>query len=59
VSDGRTEGSMTANISSVASTLTPPTGSVYNATKATVDAITKTLGKELASRVRASAIFDR
>ncbi|HXI93172.1 MAG TPA: hypothetical protein VNO24_24455 [Blastocatellia bacterium] len=33
---------MTANISSVASTLTPPTGSVYNTTKAAVDAITKT-----------------
>ena len=50
---------MTANISSVASTLTPPTGSVYNATKAAVDAITKTLGKELASRIRANALFDR
>ena len=48
---------MTANISSVGGTLTPPTGSAYNTTKTAVDAITKTLGKELASRVGANANF--
>ncbi|MEO7414475.1 MAG: glucose 1-dehydrogenase [Opitutaceae bacterium] len=38
------------NISSIVSTLTPPASSVYSATKAAVDAITKTLAKELGSR---------
>src|SRR6516165_4835854 len=33
------------NISSVVSSLTPPTGSVYSATKAAVDAITRSLAK--------------
>jgi 3-oxoacyl-[acyl-carrier protein] reductase len=38
------------NISSLASTLTPPTAVVYNATKGAVDAITRTLAKELGPR---------
>jgi len=38
------------NISSIVSTLTPPGGSVYSATKAAVDAITKSLSKELGPR---------
>ena len=38
------------NIGSLASVLTPPTGVVYNATKAAVDAITRTLAKELGAR---------
>jgi 3-oxoacyl-[acyl-carrier protein] reductase len=45
------------NISSVASTATLPTTSVYSATKAAVDAITKTLAKELGPRkIRVNAI---
>ena len=45
------------NISSVASTATPPTASVYSATKAAVDAVTKTLAKELGSRkIRVNSI---
>jgi 3-oxoacyl-[acyl-carrier protein] reductase len=45
------------NISSVASTSTPPTTAVYSATKAAVDAITKTLAKELGPRkIRVNAI---
>lgn len=43
-------GGSIVNISSVASTATPPTGSVYSATKAAVDAVTKSLAKELGSR---------
>ena len=38
------------NISSIVSTLTPPGGSIYSATKAAVDAITRTLAKELGPR---------
>lgn len=38
------------NISSVVSSLTPPTGSVYSATKAAVDAVTRSLAKELGPR---------
>jgi 3-oxoacyl-[acyl-carrier protein] reductase len=38
------------NISSLASSLTPPTAVVYNATKGAVDAITRTLAKELGPR---------
>ena len=41
------EGGSIINISSVVSTLAPPNGSVYSATKAAVDAITKSLAKEL------------
>lgn len=45
------------NISSSASTLTPPNTSVYSATKAAVDAITRTLAKELGGRgIRVNAI---
>lgn len=45
-----TGGGSIINISSVVSTFTPPTTSVYSATKAAVDAITKTLAKELGPR---------
>ena len=38
------------NISSIASTATPATASVYSATKAAVDAVTKSLAKELGLR---------
>jgi 3-oxoacyl-[acyl-carrier protein] reductase len=38
------------NISSIVSTLTPPNASIYSATKAAVDAITKSLAKELGPR---------
>ncbi len=45
------------NISSVAATSAPPTTSVYSATKAAVDAVTKSLAKELGSRnIRVNAI---
>jgi len=45
------------NISSVASTSAPPTGSVYSATKAAVDAVTKSLAKELGPRkIRVNAL---
>jgi 3-oxoacyl-[acyl-carrier protein] reductase len=38
------------NVGSLASSLTPPTAVVYNATKGAVDAITRTLAKELGSK---------
>jgi 3-oxoacyl-[acyl-carrier protein] reductase len=38
------------NISSIVSTLAPPSASVYSATKAAVDAVTRSLAKELGSR---------
>jgi 3-oxoacyl-[acyl-carrier protein] reductase len=45
------------NISSVVSTLAPPGGSVYSATKAAVDAVTRSLAKELGPRkIRVNAI---
>ncbi|MBD2608155.1 glucose 1-dehydrogenase [Scytonema hofmannii FACHB-248] len=44
------EGGSIINISSVVSTLAPPNASVYSATKAAVDALTKSLAKELGSR---------
>ena len=51
------KGGSVINISSVASTATPPTSSVYSATKAAVDAVTKTLAKELGPRkIRVNAI---
>jgi 3-oxoacyl-[acyl-carrier protein] reductase len=51
------KGGSVINISSVASTATPPTGSVYSATKAAVDAVTKALAKELGPRkIRVNAI---
>ena len=43
------EGGSIVNISSLASTLTPPNESVYSAAKAAVDAVTKSLAKELAT----------
>src|SRR5256712_5913986 len=51
------KGGSIINISSVASTVAPPTSSVYSATKAAVDAVTKTLAKELGPRkIRVNAI---
>jgi 3-oxoacyl-[acyl-carrier protein] reductase len=51
------DGGSIINISSLASTLTPPTAVVYNATKGAVDAITRTLAKELGSRnIRVNSI---
>jgi 3-oxoacyl-[acyl-carrier protein] reductase len=44
------EGGTIVNIGSVAATSAPPTGSVYSATKAAVDTITKSLAKELGPR---------
>src|SRR2546428_2829583 len=45
------------NIGSLASSLTPPTAVVYNATKSAVDAITRTLAKELGPRkIRVNSI---
>jgi 3-oxoacyl-[acyl-carrier protein] reductase len=44
------DGGSIINISSLASSLTPPTAVVYNATKGAVDAITRTLAKELGPR---------
>jgi 3-oxoacyl-[acyl-carrier protein] reductase len=45
------------NISSAVTSLTPPNASVYTATKGAVDAITRTLAKELGSRnIRVNAI---
>ena len=45
------------NISSSASTLTPAGGSVYSATKAAVDAVTRSLAKELGPRnIRVNSI---
>ena len=50
-------GGSIVNISSVASSAAPPTGSVYSATKAAVDAVTKSLAKELGPRnIRVNAI---
>ena len=51
------EGGSIINISSVASTSAPPTTSVYSATKAAVDAVTKSLAKELGPRnIRVNSI---
>src|SRR5438093_11822398 len=50
-------GGSVINISSSASTLTPPNASVYSATKAAVDAVTRSLAKELGPRqIRVNAI---
>jgi 3-oxoacyl-[acyl-carrier protein] reductase len=52
-----TEGGSIINIGSLASSLTPPTGVIYNATKGAVDAITRTLAKELGARkIRVNSI---
>jgi 3-oxoacyl-[acyl-carrier protein] reductase len=51
------EGGSIINISSGASTFTPPTSAVYTGTKAAVDAITRVLAKELGPRnIRVNAI---
>lgn len=50
-------GGSIVNISSGVSTMTPPNVSVYSATKASVDAITASLSKELAPRkIRVNAV---
>jgi len=50
-------GGSIVNISSFASTLTPPQSAVYSASKAAVDAVTRTLAKELGPRgIRVNAI---
>jgi 3-oxoacyl-[acyl-carrier protein] reductase len=51
------EGGSIINISSVAATAAPPTASVYSATKAAVDAVTRSLAKELGPRrIRVNSI---
>jgi 3-oxoacyl-[acyl-carrier protein] reductase len=51
------DGGSIINISSVVSSLTPATSAVYSATKAAVDAITRTLAKELGPRnIRVNSI---
>jgi 3-oxoacyl-[acyl-carrier protein] reductase len=50
-------GGSVINTSSIVSTWGPPGGSVYSATKAAVDAVTRSLGKELGSRnIRVNSI---
>ncbi len=50
-------GGSIVNISSAVSTIAPPNASVYTATKASVDAITSSLSKELAPRkIRVNAV---
>jgi 3-oxoacyl-[acyl-carrier protein] reductase len=52
-----TSGGSIINISSGVSTLTPPNAAVYTATKASVDAISSVLSKELAPRkIRVNAV---
>ena len=51
------EGGNIINISSIVSTMCLPAGSVYSATKAAVDAVTRSLSKELGSRnIRVNSI---
>jgi 3-oxoacyl-[acyl-carrier protein] reductase len=51
------DGGSVVNIGSLASSLTPPTAVVYNATKGAVDAITRTLAKEFGPRkIRVNSI---
>lgn len=51
------EGGSIVNISSLVSTYAPPNGAVYSATKAAVDAVTKSLAKELGPRkIRVNSI---
>ena len=54
----RPSGGSVVNISSIVSgTFAPPNGSVYSATKASVDAVTRSLSKELGSRkIRVNAV---
>ena len=50
-------GGSIVNVSSLASTYTPPNTVVYSATKAAVDAVTKVLAKELGPRkIRVNAV---
>ena len=52
-----TQGGSVINIGTVASRLTPPTSSVYSATKGAVDAVTAVLSKELGPRkIRVNSI---
>jgi 3-oxoacyl-[acyl-carrier protein] reductase len=51
------KGGSIVNISSVVATLAPPNGSVYSATKAAVNAITRSLAQELGPRkIRVNAV---
>jgi 3-oxoacyl-[acyl-carrier protein] reductase len=51
------EGGSIVNISSLVSTLAPPNSTVYSATKAAVDAVTRVLAKELGPRkIRVNAV---
>jgi 3-oxoacyl-[acyl-carrier protein] reductase len=51
------EGGSIVNISSLASSITPPTSAVYSGTKGAVDAVTRTLAKELGPRkIRVNSI---
>jgi len=51
------EGGSIVNISSLASSITPPTNAVYSGTKGAVDAVTRTLAKELGPRkIRVNSI---
>src|ERR1700726_4202516 len=51
------EGGSIINIGSLASSLTPPTAVIYNATKGAVDAITRTLAKELGpKKIRVNSV---
>jgi len=51
------QGGSIVNVSSVVSALAPPNASVYSATKAAVDAITRSLAKELGARgIRVNAV---
>ena len=53
----REQGGSIVNISSGASTITPPNSAVYTATKSSVDAISMVLSKELAARnIRVNAV---
>ncbi len=51
------EGGSIINVSSVVATVAPPTASVYSATKAAVDTVTRSLAKELGPRrIRVNSI---